>query len=342
MMKILIIACSVRAYELMHSLSEKLKKAYDDIEITQRVKCSALGDISSDKSIYELTAEFFEGSDALVFICSAGIAVRSIAPLISHKSRDPAVIVMDEGGRHCISLLSGHYGGANELALKISSLMGSEPVITTATDIEGKFSPDSFALKNGLAVTDWQKSKEASARILQGERLGLYSELPTEGRLPGELFLCGIENADIVISHKTVSNGALLLVPKSIALGIGCKKDTPLYAINEGFKKFLQYTGISEQSIFSLSSIDIKKDEKGLLMLSAEKNIPIAFYSADELKALKGSFSRSDFVEEVTGVDNVCERCAVLCSGGELLYGKKAYNGVTFAAAARKGAVLFE
>ena len=93
--------------------------------------------------------DIFNRSDAIVFVGSAGIAVRKIAPYVRDKTTDPAVVSIDELGKFVIPLLSGHIGGANDLALKIADELGATPVITTATDINHKFSVDTWAARNG-------------------------------------------------------------------------------------------------------------------------------------------------------------------------------------------------
>lgn len=188
-MTILMIACSRQAFGLMQTLKEQWEKhekeqrlgrggGPQEIRFICKVKCSSLPDISEEKMLTECVREGFENrADAIVFFCAAGIAVRTIAPFLRHKSVDPAVLVIDETGKFCISLLSGHVGGANELAERIGSLIGAVPVITTATDREQKFAVDDFARKNGLALTDWKLAKQVSAAILEGERIAISSDI---------------------------------------------------------------------------------------------------------------------------------------------------------------------
>lgn len=109
---------------------------------------------------------YFEQVDAIVFVTASGIAVRSVAEHLTHKSKDPAIVCMDELGKHVISLVSGHAGGANALTQMLADVMWATPVITTATDVEGRFSIDDYAREHNLVVTDWPKAKAISAEVL--------------------------------------------------------------------------------------------------------------------------------------------------------------------------------
>ena len=188
-MRARLIACSLPAWRLMGELARRWRKEAPDWEVEETVKCSALPELSEPRPLQECVGAWFKEADALVFLCAAGIAVRSIAPWLGHKAQDPAVIVIDEGGSFCISLLSGHTGGANELACRLAGWLGAVPVITTATDRAQVFAVDLFAKANGLALTDWEGAKRLTARLLAGERVGLCSQLPLDGKLPSGLQL---------------------------------------------------------------------------------------------------------------------------------------------------------
>ena len=128
---------------------------------------------------------------------------------------------------------------------------------------------------------------------------------------------------------------ALHLVPKICVLGVGCKRGTSAEHIEATFKQFCKKTGCAPQSICACASIDLKKDEPGLLEFCQNHDFSIHFYTAEELKKTSGEFTSSSFVQQITGVDNVCARAAVLASGGELVIEKHIYSGVTFAVAAK-------
>jgi cobalt-precorrin 5A hydrolase len=285
---------------------------------------------------------------------ASGIAVRAIAPYVKDKTLDPAVAVVDEKGKYAISLLSGHLGGANDLVRSIAGIIGAEPVITTATDVSGRFAVDEWAKKNHLQIGDRKLAKEISAAILNGETVGVSSEFPIEGPLPEQL-LCytkeqtapgtGIEqgcNDRLKIGFKISiyeEDGpfekTLHLIPRTVTVGIGCRKGTTIAAVEELLEQVLKEQKISVNAIEKICSIDIKKEEAALNQLADKLGVPLQFFSAAELEQLEGGFTASTFVSQITGVDNVCERAAVLGSGGELIVKKQALNGVTAAMAVR-------
>lgn len=323
-MKLHIISCSLHGYQLakrIESMLESLGRVArqdaeeQQYEVITKVKardCEHLtSDYLKDQSISEYVGDIFEHTDAILFISASGIAVRMIAPYVKHKATDPAVLVMDETGKYCISLLSGHYGGANALAERIAKLVGAEPVITTATDREGHFAVDVFAKKNHLTVKDWAKVKQYSADILGDNQMQL----------------------SITVSPYINDNpNTVWLVPKCITVGIGCKQGTEKERIEEAVFKTLKKYNICEDAVKLVASIDLKKNEPGLIKFCSAHQWMFATYSAEKLARVKGSTSSSDFVKEVTGVDNVCERSALM-SGGELICEKTVYPGVTVALA---------
>jgi len=281
-----------------------------------------------------LTADIFTKFDVLVYVCACGIAVRAVAPYLHSKTTDPAVIVIDDCGKFVIPILSGHIGGANAIADKLAELLGAQAVITTATDIGGHFSPDSFAAANGLIITDMSSAKAIASAVLDGERIGFVSDYEYRN-MPDELSAdmecrTGIYVGDGDFQPFSVT---LRLVPKNIVLGIGCKRGTDSQTIEQAVLSVLEDAGISTERVRDIASIDLKSDESGLLEFCREYSLVPRFYTAKELEAVSGEFTSSDFVKNVTGVDCVCERSAVRCSGGELIIRKKVLDGVTVAAA---------
>lgn len=134
--RVLLITCSVRGYATMQKLAKKLENI-SGAEIIAKVKCEALPEVSMRETVKACVDVYFEQVDAIVFVTASGIAVRSVAEHLTHKSKDPAIVCMDECSKHVISLVSGHAGGANALTQMLADVMWATPVITTATDVEG-------------------------------------------------------------------------------------------------------------------------------------------------------------------------------------------------------------
>ena len=296
-----------------------------------------------EKGLSTWTEEMFKVCDGIIFIGACGIAVRSIAPYIKSKTTDPCVIVVDEMGKYTIPILSGHIGGGNSLAREISAITKGECILSTATDINNKFAVDVFAVKNNLYISDMKIAKEISARVLEGEKIGFISELDVKGRLPSELSSTGDIGIYIGLDDsKKPFKTTLNLVPKVVSLGIGCRKNTSLKAIEDLATWQLEKYKISKHAIEGVFSIDIKKEEKGIIDFADKINAPFKTFSSEELLTVKGEFTKSNFVKSITGVDNVCERSAVLGNCGQLLIKKTSKNGVTFAASVRKWGIDFE
>ena len=293
------------------------------------------GDSAEFESIYSVTGELFGRYDALVFISACGIAVRACAPYIVSKTSDPAVVVIDEKGNFVIPVLSGHLGGANRLAEVIAEKISAEAVITTATDSGKLFSPDSFAAANGLIITDMLAAKEVAAALVNGEKVGFYSDYP-HSALPDELSADGEYRTGIAVCADTAARPfpvTLTLVPKNIVVGIGCKRGTPSGIIEKAVNDAFSESVVETSRICAAATIDIKADEKGLNDFCNVHSIPLHTFTAEELMTVEGEFESSDFVMKTVGTDNVCERSAVLCSVGRLIIKKHSFSGVTVAAA---------
>lgn len=279
------------------------------------------------------TAQQFAAADALVFVGAAGIAVRAIAPHCKSKASDPAVVVLDECGRFAVPVLSGHLGGANELARRLAAVCGAVPVITTATDANGVFAVDEWARHQNCAVLEPERIKKVSGALLAGRTVRFASDWPIAGSLPAGL----AEDAAAPELALTLcpAGDALHLVPRIGVLGVGCRRGTGADMLAEAFAAFCAQAGFAPQCIAAAASIDLKQNEAGLLAFCQSRGWPVEFFTAEQLRQAPGSFTPSAFVQSVTGVDNVCERAAVLAAGGPLVFHKFARTGVTFALAVR-------
>ena len=289
----------------------------------------------------DFTAPVFAWADAMVFVGACGIAVRAIAPHVRDKRTDPAVLAVDELGQFVIPLLSGHIGGANRLAARLAEAVGATAVVTTATDVNRRFSVDEWSARQGLYIDDMAAAKAVSAAILEGP-VPVWSDFPIAGDLPAGLEPGESGPLGICISwrRKFPFDRTLLLVPPVLRLGIGCRRGTSSGAIAALADQLLAEHNVHPAAVEAVATIDLKKDETGLLDFCRDRGWPLSCYSAEELAAVEGDFTPSDFVRSVTGVDNVCERAALL--GAErLLVKKTARGGVTAALALNAWEVRF-
>lgn len=285
-------------------------------------------------SMENWTAEGFQNREDLVFIGAVGIAVRAIAPHVRSKVTDPAVVAVDESGTFAVPVLSGHLGGANDLARHIAAVCGAIPVVTTATDCRGVFAVDEWTKRQNCTIMNPERIKVVSGKLLAGQTLVCCSDFPVEGEPPKGVKLAQNGPCDIRLSMTPGEKAdALWAVPRIGVLGVGCRKGTPQERIEALFQALLSSTGIPTQAIIKVCSLDLKAQEPGLLAFCAAHGWPLETFSAQELNQVQGEFSGSAFVEQTVGVDNVCERSAVLGSGGKLLCKKIAGNGVTMALA---------
>lgn len=295
--------------------------------------CGGLTAVSDYKSV---CAEYFDKTDLMIFIGASGIAVRTIAPCVKSKVTDPAVLVIDERANFVISLLSGHIGGANELARKIAAEINAVPVVTTATDVNNLFAVDEWAARHDMIIDSMHAAKDFAAALVAGKKAGFYSDYAVKGSLPD-----GLQEADggeigmAVTADKNNKpfDTTVVLMPKLLHLGIGCRRNTPQEKIESFVLEELKKHGFDMRCVKSIASVDLKKDEQGLLGFAAKYNLPVKFYTAAGLQKAEGDFTPSSFVKSITGVDNVCERAAVLASGGSLKLKKTAHDGVTLAVA---------
>ena len=279
------------------------------------------------ESVDVWTKKHFSPGSALIFVGAAGIAVRALSGLPADKLVDGPVLVIDDSGTFVIPLLSGHAGGANKLAVILADFLEAVPVITTSTDVHAAFSADTFAVENRLTITDRKALKTVSAKALEGKKVTLsVKNYPPK------------EPVDILVADETDAAYTLLLKPKPVTVGMGMKRDKDPAALEAFFLEVLQENGLAPEDVYALCTLDLKEEEPALLFLRDRYRIPVISFDAELLMKAEGSFSASSFVQETVGVDNVCERAAVLGAGAgaQLLVKKTARDGMTLAIAKRK------
>ncbi len=331
-------------------LACRIAASFPDAEVylSATLKIQGVSGIFFDRLSERLSA-VFTAYTGHVFVMATGIVVRAVAPLIQQKTLDPAVVVVDETGRHAISLLSGHIGGANLLTRKVAQTVGADPVITTATDVNRLPAVDVLAAEADLVIENPQAVKAVHMALLCGEKITCHdpfglicrhfrtwieSDSGTENP-KGET---GINPPGIYVSdvQAALAPDILVLRPKSLVAGIGCNRNTPMAEIKACLERVMERFNCAPRSLGALATIRIKDDEVGLLALAQALKVPLIFFDKTELDRVEGITDPSSTVEKYVGVKSVCEAAAILGAGqGKLIVSKQKTRNVTVAIARR-------
>lgn len=297
-------------------------------------------------SLKEVTGRLFRAGEGLVFIGAAGIAVRSIAPFIKGKDEDPPVLVIDEKGNFVVPILAGHIGGANALARHLAKALRAVPVLTTATDVNGLFAVDEWAVKKGFTLSSLQDAKAFAAALLDEGRAGVSTDFIMDGPLPPGLEIKEkgpVGMAVTAFADKCPFDVTVRVYPPVLHIGVGCRRGKGRARIRKAVEAALNEAGLAPEAIKDFNTIDIKADEAGLLEAAESFGVPLRLYSAERLREVNGNFTTSDFVRQNVGVDNVCERAALAGAvTGKLIVRKYIRDGVTVAVAVDGASLSWE
>ena len=281
-----------------------------------------------------------------IFVCATGIAVRKIAPLLTSKTEDPAVLVSGEAGDKIISLVGGHIGGANRLARRVARITGGEALITTATDTEKYVAFDELAARKGWDILDCKTIKHLNAALLTTKTVDLllpkeiYSsyyqekknlrQVSTMEEISSEFAVLLDPPEDVVVPED--SHWMILRSPEYV-LGVGCRKGVQVEDLDVALHDFLGKNNVNPDNIQGFASVDIKFEEQGLLQLSEKHGKPIKFYSSEDLEKIEVP-TPSEMVKEKIGIGSVSEAAAIKgTDGGHITYPKAKYGNLTFALA---------
>lgn len=324
-------------------------------QLARKLAASHPGDLYDKENFKTKLQEAFHSYDYLVCIMATGIVVRILAPLLVHKTSDPGVVVLDQRGNYAISLLSGHLGGANDLAREMAALSGGEAVITTATDVAGELSFDTFAKKHHMAIENIGQLKHISGALLDGKKIRIitdksYPELhqafaPNSNNKAEWISVEAAKHPLSSLPTVVIDEGftlpdaypapVLYLRPRTICAGIGCKRDMDAASIEEALLTTLKKEGLHPLSLKCISTIPLKASEPGILTTAARQGVPVQVISTEEIEALdidSLGIQTSSFVAKQTGVLSVSTASAYLASGkGRILRDKVKFKGITVA-----------
>lgn len=322
-MKTAILAATGRG----RKLAETIHKGLPDSQV-----------VTYDQGVKKALEQAWSRYEGIICIMAAGIVVRCVSGLMRSKYRDPCLVVVDEQGRHAISLLSGHLGGGNPLAEKVAALCQGTPVITTASDLAGHTAVDLWTVEENLCVAHPERLASISARLLEEGFLKVYQQKSFLDSLPEDFRPCAKEeDPDIVIGLNPHQFDGLVLIPRIRYVGFGCRRGATVQEFEEVLANLQDDEALDLRSIGGAASIDLKVDEEGLLELCKRHNWPIQFYTKTELNSVTG-LAQSEIVHRKIGVYGVCESAAILAAAaggreGRLIIKKRKWERITAAVA---------
>lgn len=298
-----------------------------------------------------LLAEIYGGYDGFVFLMATGIVVRVIAEHIKDKRHDPAVVVMDITGRFAISLVSGHLGGANTLARRLAEVTGATPVITTGTDVNETIAPDVIAMEIGGEIDDFEVMKKVSAALVDGDATGVVDltgvqapslggalkpnvkVLPSLEALRASPVVAGIVITNRLLDFTDFRRPVVIIRPKNLVVGVGCNRGTSAGEIAGAVGEVLRGHGLSLKSVWTLATVEAKRDEAGLVEAATRLGVPLELCDKATLNAVPDVPNPSEAPMKYVGVQGVAEPAALHVSGGRLVIEKVKSGNVTVAVA---------
>ncbi|MFA5881535.1 MAG: cobalt-precorrin 5A hydrolase [Eubacteriales bacterium] len=355
-MKIAVAAVTKQGVEMAERTALMLSESGDHETVLYLPGKFSLLQIDGQRRLYrkplrEVLGGIFGEYDGIVCVMALGIVVRLIAPYLKDKTTDPAVVVIDEAGRNVISVLSGHWGGANALTVQIAGGLGANPVITTATDVRGLPAIEMLAKEHNLVIEPFELVKKVNAAIVNGSEIVIYSETPLDIVQTENIKLkdfAGYSSARrekgrvVLVTNRTARSfppGTLFLRPKNLCIGVGCRRGVTGQEVKDAIRDALEQSGRAVSSVQSLASIDIKSNEAGLLEAAGDYNFPVKFFTKKAILAVQttrgNELGFSQMVNEKIGVGGVCESAAILGAGEKsgLVMPKTKYGKVTIAIA---------
>lgn len=327
-MKLAIISLSTLGRNLAQDISRKLEGDHTVIKT----------DIFH-KNVFITLKNIFDQYDCIVGVMASGIMVRSLCPLVKSKTYDPAVLVVDEKGKHVISLLSGHLGGGNDFTLKIARLIRADPVITTATDAQGKVGVDSLARKYYFYLDDPGKIMVINRALLEGKTVELALPNDFEYIFKDEMVkrsykkILNTQDKHIKILFNKTN---IILTPEKLVVGLGARKDVSVQSVLTAVKEALHTLNLPLERVDAVATAEPKSEEMGIIKAADILGRPLEIISLNRIMEFEHpDCSTSSLVKKTFGVGGICEPAALLAAGNNshLLYRKKAYDKVTIAVA---------
>lgn len=293
-----------------------------------------------DDSTTAKIAELYKSSDAIICIFSLGAVIRLIAPHLGDKKTDPAVIVIDDKANFVISTLSGHLGGANELANELAKKLGATAIITTAADVNKTIPVDLVGRKFGWTIDDDSTVTKISAFMVNEEKIGIYQNAGEqnwwEGDLPKNVTVYDtlekLEQSDskgfLIISDEKITGqilkNAVVYRPKTLVVGVGLHGNTTKEKILEGLNVCLEKFGLSPKAVSRFASLRKPQEISSLVEAAKEFGVSVEYFEREELAKVRIP-NPSVMVEAFEGTASVSEAASILSSNGALVVEKQKF-----------------
>jgi cobalt-precorrin 5A hydrolase len=338
--KIAIIAITRKGIDIAKRIKNTIKGSH--IYVPEKFDNSDPTLIFFSESVTDKIGTIFKSHNSLICIFSLGAVIRLISPHIKDKKTDPAVVVIDDAAKFVISTLSGHLGGANELTLKISELLNSIPVVTTAADVNNTIPVDLLGKTFGWTIDNFDNVTKVSAMMVNEDTIGFYQDtgerkwwkddaLPKNIKLTNNLkdLLSDEYKGALIVTDRMVENLELLKKsvvyrPKSLYVGIGLHWNTSSETIINGVTKVLEENKLSFKSIKAVTSLDKGKRVRGLDEFCQKFDIQLQLYSKNDLDKIQVP-NPSEIVGKYEGTASVSEASSIAASKGKLVVPKNKF-----------------
>jgi cobalt-precorrin 5A hydrolase len=354
--KVAVVAVTSQGVETALKIKATLTEAGLSVNVYAPQKYVRGGVMAVSGEFAEVLHYAFRVADALVAVMATGIVIRALAPVLKGKLVDPAVVGVDAAGKFAISLLSGHYGGANQLTKLVADGIGATAVITTASDSLGKQGVDELAKTLHLTILNPESLVAVNAALVNGKQVALIKVgalnvpvnevhgyvVETVQTFEQATEAASNYDAAAIITDKQVIMGKnatplTILKPKTVIAGVGARKIVNPDHVVQAIQTALSKADLAVERVDGLATVDIKKESQSLLDAAAHLGLTFNFFTVTELAAIQSAelSADSEMVKEKIGVGGVCERAALLRAGknAHLILKKMKLNGVTVAVA---------
>lgn len=345
-----------KAAETALKVKDALAKANIKTSVFAPKKYGREGTFAIRGDFREFIREIFSRFDAIVAVMASGIIIRAVGPLLKSKFSDPAIVCVDVTGRFAVSLVSGHYGGANHLARLIADGIGATAVVTTASDVLGKKSVEELAKSLHCKIVNPENLTAVNAILVDGGKIALvfvgnYVKVPsrvfghrvkTVKQLHHAIKLLKDFDGGVIVSRDSMTTVSfpkpvVVLKPKTVTVGVGARKDVGEEEVVRAVKLALKRVNVPLNAVEKMATVEVKRRSLGIINAAEKLGLKLQFFSLESLRKFSHEdlSPDSEIVKKKIGVGGVCERAALLAIGGKarLILKKTRVNDVTVAVA---------